>query len=530
MISLQTSNILKGSPQNIRRKLLRDIILVVGVTITALLIIVLYQGSNIRKQVSATIISDTTVIVKKRFSRFIEPIETYLSIGYQWGENGILAEMDDNELTKIFIPMLATHSNISAVSIADANGNEFFLKHDGGRWLSRRSTGTTAQRIAFFQQWQDAGHLLKSWQEEIKFDPRLRPWFVEAEDKNPGQISWTDPYQFFTAGKQGVTASTSWHSPDNKVLCVMAFDILQDDLLAFLNSLQAGGQGHIIMIEKDGSIIAHNQSDRLENKNIQVPVVKAMELWHNSKKQQIEALEFSVDRQSWWAGFTALKQDDSSSWVAVIVPEREIMGNVKRQWLRVGLATAGVLFISIILALRIVSKYSYQLRDLPRQNISSQNFENELLSLIKAGESASLEFKSTMRMNLKTGKKGKEIEIAWLKTVAGFMNSDGGILLIGVEDDGNIIGIEADEFENEDKCRLHFKNLINNHIGPEFSRFIHLKIRTVQEKVILAIECERVRKPVFLSMGKTEDFYVRSGPSSLKMTMSQMVKYLEERR
>jgi len=183
----------------------------------------------------------------------------------------------------------------------------------------------------------------------------------------------------------------------------------------------------------------------------------------------------------------------------------------------------------IFLALRLVNKYSYQLRDLPRQNISNANFENEVFALIDAGESATLEFKSTLRTNLKTGKVGKEIEIAWMKTVVALMNSDGGILLIGVDDDGKIIGTEADHFENDDKCRLHFKNLINHHIGPELSRFIHLKIKELQEKTILVVECERVRKPVFLTMGKNEDFYVRSGPSSLKLNMSQMVKYLEQR-
>jgi hypothetical protein len=426
--------------------------------------------------------------------------------------------------------MLSVHPYISGVSIADSQGNEFFLKHDEAKWLSRRSSGNQTRRLAHWQLWQDSGHLLKSWEEDISFDPRLRPWFVEAEKKKPGDIAWTDPYHFFTAGKQGVTASISWYSADKKHLFVMAFDLLQDDLLAFLNSMQAGGKGHIIMIERDGSVIAHNQSGRLKNEKIQVPVAKAMELWNASEKQEIEALEFSVARQTWWAGFTTLDKDDSSSWVAVIIPESEIMGSVKKQWLVVGLSAVAVLVVGIILALILVRKYSYQLRDLPRQNLSNQNFENELLELIKAGESASLEFKSTMRVNLKTGKKGKEIEIAWLKTVAGFMNSDGGILLIGVEDDGNICGIEQDGFENEDKCRLHFKNLINAHIGPEFSRFINLKVRSVQGKTVLAIECERVRKPVFLKLGKTEDFFVRSGPSSLKMSMSQMVRYLEERR
>ncbi len=134
-----------------------------------------------------------------------------------------------------------------------------------------------------------------------------------------------------------------------------------------------------------------------------------------------------------------------------------------------------------------------------------------------------------MRTNLKTGKTGKEIEIAWLKTVAAFMNSDGGILLIGVDDSGKILGIDADNFANEDKCRLHFKNLLNTHIGAEFTRFIHLKIVTIQGHTVLIVECERVRRPVFLTMRKQEDFFIRSGPSSMKLSMSQMVKYLSER-
>lgn len=309
----------------------------------------------------------------------------------------------------------------------------------------------------------------------------------------------------------------------------MVFDLLQDELLHFLNNLEAGVKGHIILIERDGSLIVHNQINRLKYSEDSNPVTKALELWQNTNEQANVTTEFSVERETWWASFTTLNPNDSSSWVGVIIPENQIAGNIKNQRTKITLAGAIVLVIGILLALRLVRKYSYQLRDLPRQNISNAHFENEVFALIDAGESTTLEFKSTMRTNLKTGKEGKEIEIAWMKTVVALMNSDGGILLIGVDDDGNILGTEADNFENEDKCRLHFKNLINRHIGPEFSRFIHLKVRELQEKVVLVIECERVRKPVFLSIGKNEDFYVRSGPSSLKLIMSQMVKYLEQR-
>ena len=109
------------------------------------------------------------------------------------------------------------------------------------------------------------------------------------------------------------------------------------------------------------------------------------------------------------------------------------------------------------------------------------------------------------------------------------MNSDGGILLIGVADNGEVLGLDADNFANEDKCRLHFKNLLNNHIGAEFTRFISLKLLRIQEQTVLLVECERVRQPVFLTVGKNEDFLIRSGPSSTKLTMSQMVSYLNER-
>ena len=514
----------KGGPQNIRRRLLRDIVLLVVATIAVLLVIGVYFGSNIRKQASAAIIADTSIIVKKKFAAFIEPVQTYLAIGCKWGENGLLSDLDDQELGRLFIPMLATHENISAVSIADDEGREFFLKNENGKWLTRRSAAEGDSRTGHLCLWQDAGHLLKSWKEKIDFDPRLRPWFVKARENKPGVVSWTDSYRFFTSEKPGITASVSWYEPDEKVLTVMAFDLLQEDLLVFLKGLDVGGQGHILLISRNGVIVAHNRE-----RDDDPAMTRAMNIWQENKNENIPALEFVVERQTWWAGFTPLKLDEPSAWIAVIIPESKIMEDVQRQWLRMAMAGAAVLVAGIILALMLVKKYSYQLRDLPRQKLLENNFREELQGLIAAGESASLEFKSTVRMNLKTGKKGKEIEIAWLKTVAAFMNSDGGILLIGVEDDGNIMGIEADNFENEDRCRLHCKNLINNHIGPEFSRFIHLKIRQIDNKTIIVIECERVRKPVFLTMGKNEDFYVRSGPSSLRLTMSQMVKYLDER-
>src|SRR5690606_7134738 len=65
--------------------------------------------------------------------------------------------------------------------------------------------------------------------------------------------------------------------------------------------------------------------------------------------------------------------------------------------------------------------------------------------LIKRKESKTLEFKSTLRWSLKDDNQDDEgVTHAVLKTIAAFLNTEGGGLLIGVADDGSVVGIEHD--------------------------------------------------------------------------------------
>jgi predicted HTH transcriptional regulator len=132
-------------------------------------------------------------------------------------------------------------------------------------------------------------------------------------------------------------------------------------------------------------------------------------------------------------------------------------------------------------------------------------------------------------MNLKTGKNGKEIELAWLKGATAFMNTDGGTLLLGVADDGTILGIEPDDFASEDKCRLHLKNLVNRHIGAEHSPRIRFQLGTIDDRTVVAVQCERSTEPVFLKSSNKEQFFIRSGPSSVELTPREVLEYVSRR-
>lgn len=160
----------------------------------------------------------------------------------------------------------------------------------------------------------------------------------------------------------------------------------------------------------------------------------------------------------------------------------------------------------------------------PAEGIPTNSSLTEEERLISTGENDKLEFKSTLRWNLIADKADKAMEHSVLKTIVAFLNTEGGTLLVGVKDDGSILGIEKDQFLNEDKFLLHFANLLNERIGKEYVEHIHWGLKEVSEKKILRVDCDPSSTPAFLK-GNGEEFYVRNGPSSILLSTSEVLEY-----
>lgn len=150
--------------------------------------------------------------------------------------------------------------------------------------------------------------------------------------------------------------------------------------------------------------------------------------------------------------------------------------------------------------------------------------------LIRQGESFHLEFKATLRWNLKAGRKDPAIEHASLKTVCAFLNSSGGTLLIGVNDDGSIEGIEKDGFPNEDRFAMHFWNLVEGSMGQDVTPFLRTSFEKLESGTVFAVRCQRSPRPVFLRQkGFEESFYIRVGPSSANLGIQEAIRYIGHR-
>ncbi|HZK09089.1 MAG TPA: ATP-binding protein [Bacteroidales bacterium] len=158
-----------------------------------------------------------------------------------------------------------------------------------------------------------------------------------------------------------------------------------------------------------------------------------------------------------------------------------------------------------------------------------QNKISVIHELISLGESNSLEFKSTFRWNLYQNKKNPAIEHTALKTMAAFMNSAGGDLLIGVEDNGNILGIEMDQFDNTDKFLLHVWALIKSSMGQQVSPYLKTTLETIGQRTVCRVHCLPAPAPVFLRQkGFDESFYIRTGPGTASLEISEALEYIAE--
>ncbi len=153
----------------------------------------------------------------------------------------------------------------------------------------------------------------------------------------------------------------------------------------------------------------------------------------------------------------------------------------------------------------------------------------DIEQLVNQGEHATIEFKSALRTNLHTRQSDARIETAIVKTIAGFLNANGGTLVIGVADDGTPVGLEHDRFESEDRMRLHLENLIKDRMGPHFMMYIYPRFEEYKNTKVLAVECWPAAGPNYVKDGSSERFFIRTGASTSELSPSQTVEYVKRR-
>lgn len=163
-----------------------------------------------------------------------------------------------------------------------------------------------------------------------------------------------------------------------------------------------------------------------------------------------------------------------------------------------------------------------------------------IAEVAKRGESDSLEFKSSARWNMRAGKRDDAMETVIAKTVAAFMNSGGGTLLIGVDDDGRLIGLGPDyatlKTPDSDRFELWIRDLWGQRLGTNAAALPLLDFAEASDpqegygpQEVCRVTIPPSTRPVYLKgpKGKGEaELWVRVGNSTRRLEVADAVQYV----
>lgn len=154
----------------------------------------------------------------------------------------------------------------------------------------------------------------------------------------------------------------------------------------------------------------------------------------------------------------------------------------------------------------------------------------DLPALIKDGEGEHLEFKSSVRWDFHQGKINKALEMVIARTLVGFMNHRGGSLLIGVDDEGEVVGLEHDyktlKIKGRDGFELCITDIVTSRIGADMCSFIHCVFYEIESKDVCRVIVESAVEPVYLQDGNISRYFLRTGNGTRELDAREAMAHI----
>lgn len=190
--------------------------------------------------------------------------------------------------------------------------------------------------------------------------------------------------------------------------------------------------------------------------------------------------------------------------------------------------------IGAMLGLLTVGLYGFLYKRLSRIEQLKFELQKDIPSIISQGEGPFLEFKSSFRWDLEQSRINRTLEGVVLKTLAGFLNSrHGGTLLIGVADDGEVVGLEKDyqsfKKQNQDGFEQAIMTAISANLGADLCSAVHVLFHVVEGKDICRLIVTPALRPVFLTQGNTPKLFVRTGGATRDLNVQEALEFAQVR-
>jgi adenylate cyclase len=224
----------------------------------------------------------------------------------------------------------------------------------------------TPQGVSMIEQIMSVGGVRVPFRrsEDWKYDPRTKKFYQLALD-SPDHPVWTDPYPWYDAEGLGITCALAVRDIRGQVKGVFTADFRLDRLAQFLRTLQIGRSGRVAVLRPNGEVIA-DPNTRATNHQRDPLLTAAMAALPRDLSQQhvgdAPRVAFEFDGVRYLAAFETFSMPNLDWTTVILVPERELLGSVRRNTLwtiAIGLLS---LILAVVLGNKICARFARPLQ------------------------------------------------------------------------------------------------------------------------------------------------------------------------
>ena len=362
--------------------------LLIGVgIILSILYLSILRGKN---KMAENLLCEKMDLVELKMSDFFSSVEKAFIISYKRGKSGAYQNRNLKELNRQFILVLEGFEAISAVDLADEQGNDYMLKIENDSYVNLiANEGCETSNLQRFEWLDYKGELklLKKDTLDSHFDPRLRPWYKGAINSEGEAVFWTEPYQFATSNIPGITISKKWEDKLGKTRLI-SFDVSILDISKFTSQMEISANGKAFIVTEDGRFIGLPRDDRFQDQKdllnyllidaekLAIPEIAAAQSEVIRHEKQKELYSFRYNKERFFLKSKPFVLGANTFRICLLIPQKDLTGNIQQiRWIAMSAFVIVVLLVILMIRAYQSKRKANELLSIQKQELQDKNKE-----------------------------------------------------------------------------------------------------------------------------------------------------------
>ena len=445
----------------------------------------------------------------------------------------IILSNDKDYYNKYFTNFLDINKEIDDILLIGKE-NIYVIRRDEASYITAIDTTENIDIIKWSRI--KSGKIIGEWDESFSIDNRSDSLIKRIRKTNQKILLNIGTSILNDQNNEFITYVTYWVKDDIPFYIVIRHN--EKKLFSFLTSLKNIKDANLIL--KSGAGNLYNIPSEVLKKtslmNMEENKLETVIIEHHNKISNVDSessvFSFNFNETIYWSSIIKPEKNIGVDFLILTIPEYAIID----YWKSVDFIK--IIFLVLLFIISIIIIFFLFFKKYKIKGINDKDFN--INKLLEQDESRFLEFKSSLRWDYRQEKPNPDLEMVIAKTIAAFGNSDGGHLLIGVDDDKNILGLEKDfntlKKHNSDYFEIYMRNILHKIFGVKYiTENIRIKFPIVEGKEICVIEVFKAKQPAYIKTkdkngNPIEKFYVRSGNSSHELKSLQDInEYIFDR-